>query len=129
MNGNKEEWKKEENALLTDEISKATFGITTKQHKQVKGLEPKFKNQNLRDHMTDFELIFNMLGEASTTAIAKKDDARGFKENKESAKKGGRIAGNAREELEKELDQPVVSTDNYLELQEKKNLEHKKKNS
>ena len=91
-----EEWSKrgvEENreyAILTNEISKATFGVDIKDHKKIKSLDPKFKNQNLRDHMTDLELIFNMLGEASATEIAKKKNAFGFNDNKIAAKEGGR---------------------------------------
>jgi len=97
-----DEWKKrgvqekKEFAILTNEISKATFGKTVKEYKNLKGL----KQQNLRDHMNDLELIFNMLGEASTTKIARKKDAHGFDENKDSAKEGGTVAGVARKELE-----------------------------
>lgn len=114
-------------AILTNEISNATFGVSIKDHKKVKGLDPKFKNQNLRDHMTDFELIFSMLGEASTTAIARNNDAQGFDENKKVANKGGRIAGNARKELESELGASVVSEMNYLHLTKKKQIEKKRK--
>ena len=66
--------------ILTNEISKATFGVPIKQHKQIKGLDPRFKNQNLRDHMNDLELIFTMLGEKVTTEITKTKDAQGYKE-------------------------------------------------
>jgi len=103
-------------AILTNEISKATFGVPIKKHKQIKGLDPKLKNQNLRDHMTDLELIFTMLGEASTTEIARTGDAQGFLENRDAARKGGKIAGGARQKLEKETGRPVVSSDNYLEI-------------
>jgi len=103
-------------AILTNEISKATFGVPIKKHKQIKGLDPEFKNQNLRDHMTDLELIFTMLGEASTTEIARTGDAQGFSENRDAARKGGKIAGGARQKLEKETGRPVVSSDNYLEI-------------
>jgi hypothetical protein len=103
-------------AILTNEISKATFGVPIKKHKQIKGLDPKFKNQNLRDHMTDIELIFSMLGEASTTKIARKRDAQGFVENKDAARRGGEIAGVARRKLEYETGEKVVSSDNYLEI-------------
>lgn len=103
-------------AILTNEISQATFGIPIKKHKQVKGLDPRFKNQNLRDHMTDLELIFTMLGEASTTEIARSRDAQGFSENMPAAREGGKIAGNARQELERKSGREVVSTDNYLEI-------------
>ena len=103
-------------AILTNEISNATFGVSIKKHKQIKGLDPEFKNQNLRDHMTDLELIFTMLGEASTTEIARTGDAQGFSENRDAARKGGKIAGGARQKLEKETGRPVVSSDNYLEI-------------
>ena len=89
-----------ERGILTNEISKATFGVEIKDHKKIKALDPKFKNENLRDHMTNLELIFNMLGEASTTEIAKKKNAQGFDENKVAAKDGGKIAGDARKNLE-----------------------------
>lgn len=101
-----------EYAILTAEISRATFGITPKEHKSVKGL----KHQNLRDHMSDLELIFSMLGEASTTAIVKTKDPKGFIENKKVAKQGGDVAGNARKELENKTGKKVVSKENYLKL-------------
>jgi DNA-damage-inducible protein D len=122
------EWKKRgvqekrEYAILTNEISKATFGIPIKRHKKVKGLDPKLKNQNLRDHMNDLELIFSMLGEASTTEITKKTDATGFGKSKIAAKKGGKIAGDARMKLEKETGTKVVSKGNYLFLSSNKKL-------
>ncbi|MFH0752498.1 MAG: phage antirepressor protein, partial [archaeon] len=109
-------------AILTNEISKATFGIGIKEHKEIKNLDPKFKNQNLRDHMTDLELIFTMLGEASTTEIAKKRNSRGFKENKTTAKEGGKIAGDARKNLELKTRDKVVSEENYLHLSKRKKL-------
>jgi DNA-damage-inducible protein D len=99
-----------EYAILTAEISKATFGMTPSEYKEYKGLE----RENLRDHMTDLELIFSMLGEASTKEIAVNRDARGFDENKTAAKTGGRIAGDARRQLEQESGKPVVSKDNFL---------------
>ncbi len=98
-----------EYAILTNEISNATFGIPISEHKKIKGLNPLSKNENLRDGMTDLELIFSMLGEASTTEIVKEKDVRGFEENKIAAIKGGRIAGEAREKLERELNKKVVS--------------------
>ena len=88
-----------EYAILTAEISKATFGIVPSDYKKLKGLTK--VNENLRDHMTDLELIFTMLGEASTTEIAKNKNAIGFVENQKAAKAGGSVAGNARKELEK----------------------------
>jgi len=90
-----EEWKNRgvgeapEYAILTAEISKAAFGMTPAEYKEHKGLE----RENLRDHMTDLELIFSMLGEAATTEIARKQDAQGFPENRVAARKGGKIAG------------------------------------
>jgi prophage antirepressor-like protein len=113
-------WKKsgvnenKEYAILTAEISKATFGVTPKDHKNIKGL----KNQNLRDHMSDLELIFSMLGEASTQAIVQTKQPKGFIENKKVAKQGGNVAGNARKELEEKTGKKVVSKENYLELEE-----------
>lgn len=110
------EWKKrqvketKEYEILTAEIAKATFGVTPAAHKQIKSL----KRENLRDHMTDLELIFTMLGEASTTAITRADDAQGFVENKSAAKKGGSVAGKARKDLERKTGKKVVSSENYL---------------
>ena len=122
-----DEWKQRgikeqiEYAILTAEISKATFGLTPSQYKEVKGL----KRENLRDHMSDLELIFSMLGEASTTEITRNTDAQGFIENKEVAKKGGKIAGDARKALELESGKQVISDDNFLP-EEKKKLRKKK---
>ena len=121
-----EEWKtrgvkeQKEYAILTPEISKATFGITPAGYKKVKGLQ----NQNLRDHMNDPELIFSMLGEASTTAIVKTRNPSGFIENQKAAKQGGSVAGNARKELEAKTGKKVVTSENYLpEPQKKKAIE------
>jgi DNA-damage-inducible protein D len=97
-------------AILTSEISKATFGLTPAEYKNLKGL----KRENLRDHMTDLELIFTMLGEAATTEIARNKGAAGFNENKKAAKEGGIIAGSARRQLEVKSGKPVVTTQNYL---------------
>ena len=111
-----EEWKnrgvkeQKDYAILTAEISKATFGLTPSQYKKVKGL----KSQNLRDHMNDLELIFSMLGEASTTAIVKTRNPKGFVENKIAAKQGGSVAGKARRDLEMKTGKKVVSSENYL---------------
>lgn len=85
------------------------------------------KNQNLRDHMTDLELIFTMLGEKSTTEITKSRDSKGFNECLDSSKEGGKIAGNARMELEMKTGKKVVSSDNYLSITEKKNIKKLKK--
>lgn len=108
-----------EYAILTAEISQATFGMTPSQYKKHKGLE----RENLRDHMNDLELIFSMLGEASTTKIAKEKDAQGFEENKDAAIKGGRVAGIARKQLELEVGAKVVSKDNFLGLTKTKKID------
>ena len=105
-------------AILTNEISKATFGKTIGEYKQFKGLNR--PNQNLRDHMTDWELIFTMFGEKATTDITRTRDAHSFIENEQAAKRGGQIAQNARKELEQETGELVVSKKNYLYLTEKK---------
>lgn len=119
-----DEWKKRhvgadrEYAILTAEISKATFGMTPSQYKKFKGL----KRENLRDHMNDLELIFSMLGEASTTEIAKNKNAQGFGKNKQAAKLGGAVAGNARKDLEIKSGKKVSTPHNYVSLNEKKKL-------
>ena len=115
------EWKnrdvdeKREYAILTNEISKATFGKTVEEYKEHKQLD----KQNLRDHMDDLELIFTMLGEKVTTEIAKTEDAQGFSKNKDAAHRGGKVAGNALQNTEKELKRSVVSKENYLDMPEK----------
>ena len=96
--------------ILTAEVSKATFGVTPFEYKNLKGL----KRENLRDHMDDFELIFTMLGERSTTEIHKNEDSKGLAKLKSDAKAGGEIAGGARRELEKRLGRSVVSKSNFL---------------
>lgn len=98
-------------AILTAEIAQATFGMTPAEHKKLK----KLKRENLRDHMTGLELAFTILGEAATTEITRQEDAQGFDKNQVAARKGGRIAGNARRELEAETGKPVVSAMNYLQ--------------
>ncbi len=111
-----DEWKKrgikedKEFSILTAEITKATFDMTPSEYKQHKGL----KRENLRDHMNDLELIFSMLGEASTTEIARNKDTQGFHQNKDAAQKGGKIAGDARKKLEIESGRRVVTKQNYL---------------
>ena len=111
------EWKQrgvdenKEFAILTNEISKATFDKTVDEYREFKGL----KKQNLRDHMNDLELIFTMLGEASTTKITRSKNAQGFVENKSVAKKGGKIAGDARKNLEIASGEKVATSENYLE--------------
>jgi DNA-damage-inducible protein D len=113
-----EEWKKRgitegvEYAQLTASIAKETFGLTPSEHAELKGLQ----KENLRDHMTNLELIFTALSEESTRAIAEADDAQGFHENQEAALKGGNFAGNARKNLEKIIRKPVVSAENFLAL-------------
>ncbi|VVB77907.1 Uncharacterised protein [uncultured archaeon] len=122
-----DEWKNRgvkeelEFAILTNEISQATFGKTVEEYKKFKGL----KKENLRDHMDDLELIFTMLGEAATTRIAKTKDVQGLKENKIAAKQGGEVAGNARKELELKTGESIVSEDNFLNIPQK--LKKKKK--
>jgi DNA-damage-inducible protein D len=116
-----EEWKErevgaeQEYAILAAEISKATFGMTPSEYKDLKGLD----RENLRDHMTDLELIFSMLGEAATTEITRTQDAQGFDENRTTARKGGRIAGDARKKLETETKKMVTTSENYLEITQK----------
>ncbi len=114
----KDEWKKRgvkeqrEYAILTSEISKATFGFTPAEYAEFK----KLKRQNLRDHMAGLELIFSMLGEAATTEIARNKDTQGFNPNKQAAREGGTVAGNARRELEQRSGRKVVTSENYLVL-------------
>lgn len=105
-------------AILTAEISKATFGVTPTEYKSFKGL----KRENLRDHMTDLELIFTMLGEAATTEIARNKDAQGFDENKDAAHAGGKVAGDARKQLEAKSGRKVVTRENYLPGEKKRSL-------
>lgn len=113
-----DEWKRcgiteeREYAILTAEISKATFGITPSQYKDLKGLSG--TNQNLRDHMDDLELIFTMLGERVTTEISQREDPESFEQSQRVAKRGGAVAGVARKETEKELGRSVVSSSNFL---------------
>ncbi len=111
---------KKDYAILTDEISKATFGKSIKEHRKIKNLDSVNKNLNLRDHMTDLELIFTMLGEKSTTEVTKSRDSKGFEECLDSSKEGGSVAGNARKELEKKTGRKVISSENYLNITGKK---------
>lgn len=116
------EWKKRgvkeqrEYAILTAEISRATFGMTPAEYKEFKSLDK--PADNLRDHMNDLELIFTMLGEASTTEIARNKDAQGYVENRDAAVAGGSVAGRARRDLEKESGKKIASTENYTQLPE-----------
>jgi len=117
-----DEWKKRgvkeqlEYAILTAEISKATFGMTPSEYRDHKALTD--SGDNLRDHMTDLELIFTMLGEASTTEIARNTDAQGFPRNRQAARAGGKVAGNARKELERKSGRKVSTPENYKEVPE-----------
>ncbi|MFH1867966.1 MAG: Bro-N domain-containing protein [Candidatus Omnitrophota bacterium] len=119
-----DQWKKrdikeqKEYEILTAEISKATFDMTPSAYKKHKGLN----RENLRDHMTDLELIFSMLGEASTKEITINKDAQGFVENKQAACEGGAVAGNARKELERKSGKRVSSKENYKKLPQNKKL-------
>ena len=116
-----DEWKSRgvkqnvEYAILTNEISRATFGKTVDEYKGHKNL----KIENLRDHMTDLELIFSMLGEKVSTEITRSKDALGFEENRSAAREGGQVAGNARLDAEKKIGKPIISSDNYLAEPEK----------
>lgn len=103
-----------EYSILTAEIARATFGVTPDARSRLKGLGKVKTGNNLRDHMTDLELIFTMLGEAGTTEIARRKDALGFVENQSAAKEGGTIAGDARKALEAKSGKPVVSKENFL---------------
>ena len=126
-----DEWKKrevkreKEYAILTAEIAKAAFGVTPGEHKKLKGLV----RENLRDHMTDLELIFSMLGEAATTEITRVDDATGFQENKRAARKGGEVAGTARKDLERKTRKKVVSSGNYIDIPQKEQKQLNEKGS
>lgn len=102
----------QEYAILTDEITKAWSGMTTRQYKNHKGL----KKENLRDNMTNLELVLNMLAEATTTEFTKIENPQGLEENKKVAKKGGSIAGNARKEIEKNTGKPVVTSKNAIDF-------------
>jgi DNA-damage-inducible protein D len=115
-----DEWKArgvqdgKEYSILTSEIARATFGVSPDAHSRLKGLSKVKTGNNLRDHMTDLELIFTMLGEAGTTEIARRKDAQGFVDNRKAAQEGGAVAGNARKALEAKSGKPVVSKENYL---------------
>src|SRR3989338_8661563 len=105
-------------AILTNEISKATFGKTVGEYKQFKGL--KKQNHNLRDHMTDWELILTMVGEKATTDITIAKDVKEFPQLRQTAKEGGDIAKNTRKELEQKIGKSVLSPENFFHLTEKK---------
>jgi len=110
-------------AILTAEISKATFGMTPTEYKKYKNLPEKSK-ANLRDHMDDLELIFTMLGERVTTEISQKEKPETFNKNKNVARRGGKVAGNARKDTEKELGRSVVAKQNFLDTKDKPKLEN-----
>ena len=122
-----DEWKRRgiteerDYAILTAEISKATFGMTPSEYKDYKGLTK--KNQNLRDHMDDLELIFTMLGERVTTEISQKEDPETFEQSRQIAKRGGKVAGVARKETERELGRSVSTPANYLQQPSAQQLE------
>jgi DNA-damage-inducible protein D len=122
-----DEWKERgikqqrEFAILTAEISNATFGMTPSEYKEYKNLPEKSK-ANLRDHMDDLELIFTMLGERVTTEISQKEKPETFDKNKNVARRGGKVAGNARKETEKEIGRSVVAKQNYLDKNDKPKL-------
>ena len=124
-----DEWKErgiqgeQDYAILTAEISKATFGLTPSEYKDLKGLTR--KNQNLRDHMDDLELIFTMLGERVTSEISHKEKPDTFDKSKTVAKRGGNVAGTARKETEKELGRSIVTNRNYFP-ESKKSIADKK---
>jgi hypothetical protein len=99
-------------AILTDEITKAWSGLSTREYKQVKSL----KKENLRDHMTNMELVLNMLAEATTTEISKQKQPQGFEENREIAEQGGTIAGNTRKEIEAKSGKPIITAKNAKRL-------------
>ena len=105
-------------AILTDEISKGTFNITTQQHKDIKGLD----KQNLRDNMSAMELALMTLAEVTTTDLHKSHDSKGFNELESDAKTGGSIAGQTRENIEKQLGKPVVTKENANDFRKKKNI-------
>ena len=117
-----DEWKgrevteEKEFAILTNEISKTAFGKTVEEYKELKGLN----KQNLRDHMTDWELILTMVGEKATTDITKAKDSTGFEECKESAHEGGKIAQDTRKQIEEKTGKSIVSKDNFMHLESKK---------
>lgn len=104
--------------ILTAEISRAAFGVTPSEHKRIKGL----KRENLRDHMSDLELLFSQLGEAATTEITITEHPQGFVKNKQVSRRGGKIAGDARSNLEKETGRKVITSKNYLPKKQGKRL-------
>jgi len=122
-----DEWEKRgvreglEFAILTDEITKAWAGIPTKEYKKIKDL----KKENLRDNMTNLELVLNMLAATATTEISQKREPKNFEENKKVAQEGGTIAGNARKQIEFKTGKPVINDNNFKKSQEQKRLKGK----
>lgn len=123
-----EEWKNRgitdtrDYSILTDEISKGTFGITTKKHKNIKNLT---KNQNLRDNMSPMELVLTTLAEVTTTELHKTNDSKGMRALKTDAHDGGEIASITRKNIEKKLGKPVVTSDNAINFKEKEKIDNK----
>lgn len=101
-----------EYAILTDEITKAWSGMSTRQYKQLKGL----KKENLRDNMSTMEIVLNMLAEATTTELSKVHQPKGFDENREIAKRGGRYAGETRKSIEADTGRPIITSENAADL-------------
>lgn len=108
-------------AILTNEITQATFGMTVGEYMQYKSLDKK-KNHNLRDNMTDFEIVLTMLWETTTANLHRKRDSKKFKDLQKDANDGGKVAGNTRKNIEKQLWESIVSDKNYLHIQKRKNL-------
>jgi hypothetical protein len=123
MNGRLEEYKRGEYAILTDEITKAWSGLTIRQYKNHKDL----KKENLRDNMSNLELVLNMLAEATTTEISKEKKPETFEENKIIAKQGGTIAGNTRKEIEEKTGKKIISKISAKKILENKNQPIKKR--
>lgn len=115
-----DEWKKcgvekgKEYAILTDEITRAWAGVNTRQYKQLKGL----KKENLRDNMSDLELVLTMLAEATTTGISKQENPSGFEESRRIARRGGNVAGRARQDIEAEMGTPVITAQNAADFRQ-----------
>ncbi len=120
---NREVTEEKDFAILTNEITKATFGKTVQEYKQFKGVQ----NQNLRDHMTDWELILTMVGEKATTDITIAKDSKGLEQCKDSAQEGGQIAHDTRTAIEQRTGKSLISKENYVGITEKKKLKHEKK--
>ena len=120
-----DEWKERgiskgiEYAILTNEIYKSGFGVTAKEYKDIKGLH---ESENLRDSMTNIELALTNLGEATAVEFHKKNDSKGLKELKNDMSEAGTVINSAKKEIERKLERPIVTSDNYIELTEDNNL-------